>query len=176
VLSAAVDLTSAFLVPLVQINRHEAQLRAGGITFLSGQTLMLNGRDIQRVAVTMTDHGSMQDRMFLRAVLIGLWGATLTALDPKHQANADKVNEQLKSLADGITALAKQAGGKFNDFVHRYIGSSWWLSIDQFTFLCERTRDLRKATSPVGGVVFGTGDLMNEIAHCDRMGFFKLKA
>jgi hypothetical protein len=35
---------------------------------------------------------------------------------------------------------------------------------------------LRKAPSPVGGVIFGTGDLMNEIAHCDRMGFFKPKA
>ena len=176
VLSAAVDLASAFLVPLVQINRHEAQLRAGGITFLSGQTLKLNGRDIQRVDVTMTDHGSMQDRMFLRAFLIGMWGATLTALDPKHQADADKVNEQLRSVAEGITALAGEAGGKFDDFVHQYIGSSWWLSIDQFTFLCERTRDLRKATSPVGGVIFGTGDLMNEIAHYDRMGFLKPNA
>jgi hypothetical protein len=174
-LSAAVDVASAFLAPLVQINRHEAQLRAGGISFLNGQILTLNGRDIQRVTITMTDHGSMQDRTFLRALLIGLWGATLTAFDPKHQADADKVNEQLTSVAEGITALAGQAGGKFDDFVHRYIGSSLWLSIDQFTFLCERTRDLRKATSPVGGVIFGTGDLMNEIAHCDRMGLFKPK-
>jgi hypothetical protein len=176
VLSAAVDLASAFLMPLVQINRHEKQLRAGGITFISGKTLTLKDRYIQRVAVTMTDHGSMQDRMFLRAVLIGLWGVTLTALDPKLQADVDEVNKQLKRLAEGITALAGQAGGKFDDFVQRYIVSSWWLSIDQFTFLCEHTRDLRRATSPVGGVVFCTGDLMNEIAHYDRMGLLKPKA
>ena len=80
VLSAAVDLAQAFMMPLVQMNRHEAQLRAGGITFLNGQVLQLDGRDIQRIAITMTDHGSMQDRMFLRAVLIGLWGARLAAL------------------------------------------------------------------------------------------------
>ena len=173
VLSAAVDLAQAFMMPLVQMNRHEAQLRAGGITFLNGQVLQLDGRDIQRIAITMTDHGSMQDRMFLRAVLIGLWGARLAAFDPAHQADADKVNEQLQTLARGITSLAGQAGGKFDDFMHRYIHSSWWLSIDHLYFFCERTRDLRNAVSPLGSIVFGTGDLMNEIAHCDRMGLLK---
>jgi hypothetical protein len=175
VLSAAVDFAAAFLIPLVQINRHEEQLRAGGITFIDGQTLVLDGRHIQRVAVTMTDHGSMQDRMFLRAVLIGLWGATLTAHDPKLQPVADKVNAQLQKVTQGITALAGQANSKFDDFVHRYVFSSWWFSIDQLTFLCEHTRDLRRATSPVGGVIFGTGDLMNEIAHSDRMGLLRAK-
>jgi hypothetical protein len=105
-----------------------------------------------------------------------LWGATLTALDPKLQPDADKVNEQLKRLAEGITVLAGQAGGKFDEFVRRYTFSSWWLSIDQFTFLCEHTRNLRKATAPIGGTTFGTGDLMNEIAHYDRMGMLKPKA
>jgi hypothetical protein len=175
VLSAAVDLAAAFLMPLVQINRHEAQLRAGGITFLNGQVLELNGRTIHRIAVTMTDHGSMQDRMFLRAVIIGLWGATLTAHNAAHQPDADKVNEQLKKLANGITALGAQAGGKFDDFVHRYIHSSWWLSIDQLYFLCERASNLQSALSPLGSIVFGTGDLMNEIAHCDKMGLLKRK-
>jgi hypothetical protein len=176
VLSAAVDLAQAFFMPLVQMNRHEAQLRADGITFLDGQLLLLDGRDIQRIAITMTDHGSMQDRMFLRAVLIGLWGAHLTAINPTHQAEADKVNAQLKSVADGIVSLAAQAGGEFNDFVHRYIHSTWWLSIDQLYFLCERAGDLQDVVSPWGSVIFGTGDLMNEIAHCDRMGLIKRKA
>jgi hypothetical protein len=83
---------------------------------------------------------------------------------------------KLKRLAEGITVLAGQAGGKFDEFVRRYTFSSWWLSIDQFTFLCEHTRDLRKATAPTGGTTFGTGDLMNEIAHYDRMGMLKPKA
>ena len=83
------------------------------------------------------------------------------------------MNEQLQTLARGITSLAGQAGGKFDDFMHRYIHSSWWLSIDHLYFFCERTRDLRNAVSPLGSIVFGTGDLMNEIAHCDRMGLLK---
>jgi hypothetical protein len=165
VLSATVDLAQAFLMPLVQMIHHEAELRASGITFLNGQVLRLDGRDIQRIAITMTDHGSMQDRMFLRAILIGLWGARLTAIDPKHQADADKVNAQLKSVAYGITSLAAQAGGNFNNFVNGYIFSTWWLSVDQLYFLSERASDLREAVSPLGSIIFGTGDLMNEIAH-----------
>jgi hypothetical protein len=176
VLTAAVDFAQAFLMPLVQMNRHEAQLRAGGITFLNGQVLQLDKRNIQRFATTMTDHGSMHDRMFLGAVLIGLWGAHLTALNPAHQADADKVNEQLKLVADGITSLAGQAGGKFDEFVHRYIRSSWWLSIDHLYFLCEGATDLQNALSPLGSIIFGTGDIMNEIAQCDRMGLLKRKA
>lgn len=175
VLSAAVDLAQAFFMPLVQMNRHEAQLRASGINFLNGQVLQLDGRDIQRISITMTDHGSMQDRVFLRAILTGLWGARLTTIDSAHQAEADKVNAQLKSVADGVTSLAAQAGGKFEDFVHRYIHSTWWLSIDQLYFLCERANDLREAVSPLGSIIFGTGDLMNEIAHCDRLGLLKRK-
>jgi hypothetical protein len=108
----------------------------------------------------------------VRAVLIGLWGATLTAYNPVHQADCDKVNEQLKIIADGITALAHQTGIKFDDFFHRYIHSSWWLSIDQLYFLCERARDLN-TLSPLGSMTFGSGDLMNEIANSERMGLLK---
>ena len=79
VISAAVDLAHAFLKPLAQMIHHEAELRVNGIKFLNGQVLELDGRDIQRIAITMTDHGSMQDRMFLRAILVSLWGARLTA-------------------------------------------------------------------------------------------------
>jgi hypothetical protein len=176
VLAAAVDLAQAFLMPLGQMNCHETQLRAGGVKFLDGRILQLDGRDIHRIAITMTDHGSMQDRMFLRAVLIGLWSARLTAHNPTHQPDADKVNAELQKIADGITSLAAQAGGKFNDFVHRYIFSTWWLSIDQLYFLCERAGDLRSAVLPLASFVFGTGDPMNEIAHYDRMALPKGKS
>ncbi|MFY9641300.1 MAG: hypothetical protein WBQ49_06870 [Rhodomicrobium sp.] len=171
VLSAAVDLAQAFLMPLVQMLRHEGELRGSGITFLNGQALQLDGRDIQHIAITMTDHGSMQDRMFLRAILTGLslTGARLTALDPKDQADADKVNAQLKSVADGIASLAGQTSDNFAKFVNRYTLSTWWLSIDQLYFLCERASDLQEAVSPLGSTIFGTGDLMNEIARYDLL-------
>lgn len=174
ILSATVDLVDAYLKPLIQMNRHEAELRSGGIDFLNGQRLALNGRSVRRVAITMTDHGSMQDRMFLRALLTGLWGHSLTAIDPKHRKDADKINELLKTFTDGITSLAAQAGGDFNDFVHRYFASSWWFSIDQFMYLCEHAENLGKATAPLGAMVFGTGNLMHELSQQERTGLSRL--
>ena len=66
-LAATVDFARGFLYPLVQANRHEAQLRSpAGLTLLNGENFKFDGRNVQRIAVTMTDHGSMQDRAFLR--------------------------------------------------------------------------------------------------------------
>ncbi|MBO4224719.1 hypothetical protein [Bradyrhizobium neotropicale] len=169
VLTAAVDLAQAFFMPLVQMIGHEAQLRAGGITFEDGQSLQLDGRYIQRIAITMTDHGSMQDRMFVRAAIIGLWATRLTVSDPKYQAGADKVNRELQKLAEGITALAVQDGGSFDQFVNRFILSTWWLSIDQLYFLCDRAGSLREALTPLRSVTFSTGDIMNEIANYENV-------
>jgi hypothetical protein len=57
-------------------------------------------------------------------------GARLTTIDPKHQADADKVSEQLRSVAEGITSLAAQAAIPLDRFARRFIFSTWWLSID----------------------------------------------
>jgi hypothetical protein len=169
VLKAIVDLAQAFLMPLVQMIRHESQLRAGGITFEDGRRLQLDGRNIQRFAITMTDHGSMQDRIFVRAAILGLWSSRLTASDSKYQADVDKVNLELENISKGITALAAQAGGDLSPFVNAFILSTWWLSIDQLYFLCDQASSLREALTPLRAVTFSTGDIMNEIANYKKM-------
>jgi hypothetical protein len=73
-LSIAIDFAQAYIEALAQMVKHEVQLREGGITFLDGRVLKLDGRALQRIAVTMTDHGSMQDRVFLRGIVSGRWG------------------------------------------------------------------------------------------------------
>jgi hypothetical protein len=115
----------------------------------------------------------MQDRIFLRAIISALWGTTLTSVDPALQSQADKVNEQLLGLREGVTILAGQAGENLSDFLHSYLHSSWWLGIDQLYFFCERAKDLFSAISPLRSITFGTGDIMTEIAHCDRIGLLK---
>lgn len=173
-LTATLDFAQALLHPLVQLNRHEAQLRSRpGITFVDGRVLQLGGRDIQRIAVAMTDHGSMQDRVFVRAMILGLWGATLSAKDPAHQPAADKINRELVDLAAGVVLLAPLAGEDFNRFVRHYVHSTWWFGIDQLFFLCSQAPDLWSAISALGSITFGTGDMMTEIAHCDRIGLLK---
>lgn len=74
-LAVSYDFVAGFLAPIIQTIRHELQLRdSKGLTLSDGRTFMLDGRHIQRYAVTMTDHGSMQDGVFLRNMVIALWG------------------------------------------------------------------------------------------------------
>jgi hypothetical protein len=117
----------------------------------------------------MTDHGSMQDRIFLRAILVSLWGDRLTTTDTRHKADVGKVNNELKCVVDGIASLATQSTESLSTYVNRFALSTWWLSIDQLYFLCDDAGTLRDALSRLGCTNFGTGDLMNEIAHYDRL-------
>lgn len=169
-LMTSVDFAQGCLAPLVQANEHEKQLRVDGkISFLDGRELNLDGRDVERVAVAMTDHGSMQDRVFIRAFVLALWGARLDSVDPAHQHQAEKVNNQLKRILEGVTELAGLAGQDMDRYPNRYLLGSWWLSIDQLYFLCSRTESLESALSSIRSITFGTGDLMTEIAYSDRI-------
>ena len=169
-LKATIDFSQAFLHPLVQLNRHEAQLRTkSGIDFLNGQQLQLNDREVQRVIVSMTDHGSMQDRIFVRSMLTELWGMKLTSGDLALQGEADKVNQELSALATGITSLAEQVGEDLSKFLNRYALSTRWFGIDQLFFVCSRAANLWEALSMIGAVTFGSGDTMAEIAYYDSM-------
>jgi hypothetical protein len=90
-LAAALDFARGFLYPLVQTNRHESQLRnSEGLTLLNGETFKLDGRNLQRIAVTMTDHGSMQDRAFLRGMIATLWNSNLKSVDPRRKSPLTK--------------------------------------------------------------------------------------
>lgn len=64
VLVAIRDLVIAMLSAQLQLSRHEDQLlKNGKITFLDRSEVQLNGRQIERIAVTLFDWGSTQDRL-----------------------------------------------------------------------------------------------------------------
>ena len=169
-LSALFDFAKAFFHPLIQANGHEIQLRSGGIEFLDGGGIDLAERAVDRIAVSMTDHGSMQDRTFLRAVFNSLWGVRLVAPDPALRAQVDEFNDKyLARIRQGIEKICELSGGPKDRFVRMYLHDCCWLSIDQLFYLCQRSPDLRKALSPLRSMTFGTGDMMTELAAFDRM-------
>jgi hypothetical protein len=173
-LHAIIDFANGFLRPLIQANRHEAELRSvKGLTLLDGRVFKLEGRNLIRLAITMTDHGSMQDRPFLRGMIGALWGTTLTSGDPALQKEADKVSGLVATLTGGIERLASLAGEELTDYSPAYAGGCWFLGIDQLRFLCSKSTDLRRALSPMGSITYGTGDIMTELAHADRTGLLK---
>jgi hypothetical protein len=169
-LNALLDFAKAFLHPLIQANGHEIQLRSSGIEFLDGGGIDLAGRAVDRIAVSMTDHGSMQDRTFLRAILSSLWGVRLMVSDPALRPQVDEFNDKyLARIQHGIEKICELSQGSKDRFVQMYLRDCCWLSIDQLFYLCRRSPDLREALSPLRSIAFGTGDMMAELAAYDRM-------
>lgn len=171
-LAVAYDFVSGFLTPVLQTIHHEIQLRyLGGLTTFDGRTFALEGRHVQRYAITMTDHGSMQDGPFLRNMLIALWGVTLSSADPANDDAAEAINKKLREMVDGVTAIASARGESVDVVLRGFAHNIGWFSIDQLYFFCGRTSDIQTAFGFLGSTTFGTGDVMNEYAIGDQKGF-----
>lgn len=171
-LVASFDFMAGFLTPIIQTVRHELQLRdPAGLTLADGRNFTLGDRAVQCGAVTMTDHGSMQDGAFLRNMVISLWGVTLTSADPAYTDVADRINEKLAEMVEGVTAIAVASGQTVENVLRGFAHNTWWFGIDQLFFFCRRASDLWTAFGPLRSTTFGTGDLMNEYAIADRGGF-----
>ncbi len=170
-LSATLDFARAFLQPLIQANRHEAQLRSpAGLTLLDGRNFCLGGRNVQRLAITMTDHGSMLDRPFLRAMIGALWSATLNAVIPAQQKEADEINRTIRQLEKSVQVLQEVSGSSGDRYLNEYAAGCWFFSVDILYFLCRGIDDFWVAISPLGAITNGTSDVMTELANHDRSG------
>lgn len=83
------DVSASLLAAHAQLLRHEnVLLRDGQLTFCSGAKVHLSSRRIDRVAVTLLDMGSLQDKLTLGNLLTNLRGATLQL---PHDADAETV-------------------------------------------------------------------------------------
>jgi hypothetical protein len=169
-LRAILDLSAALLQMLVQLARHERVLRSvGEIVFVDGSKVSLDGREIEKIAVTMLDHGSLQDRMFISAVVRGLFGAQLVANLPGQQETLTTVNKTLAELQTELTALAGPAeDGDIRELLRVYAIDTWWLGIDALHYFCRENADLWAALRPMRHLSFRTGDLMTEMSYLRR--------
>ncbi len=165
-LHAVIDLSKALLQMLVQLARHEKVLRSQGhIELLDGSKVFLNGREVEKIAVTMLDHGSLQDRMIISNVVRGLFGRQLNASRSEHQPLLKGVNETLEELQAELVELAGAAeGGDVGELLRVYALGTWWLGLDGLHYLCRTYRDLWSALRPIRHLSFRTGDMMTEIA------------
>jgi hypothetical protein len=152
------------------MNHEKLLLSTGEIEFLDATKLLLSGRQIERIVVNLTDHGSMQDRTFLSGIVCALWGGSLNSGDPARQSEADEVSAEVASVVNGIADLAKAAGKTLDEFLRPYLMSMWWLSIDQLALVCSMRASLWDGLLSVRHLTFQTGDFLSEVANRERMG------
>jgi hypothetical protein len=165
-----IDLSKSFLEMLIQMSRHEIALRsAGAIRFRDGTTLGLGGRDIERIAVTMLDHGSLQNHVFIHNLVRAIIETTVSSDDPTMERLLRPVNDAVQQLRVNLQELAGLTGEEFGAFLQRYGFGTWWLSIDQLAALLRTGTTLWDTLRPVRHISFQTGDLMSEFAGAQRL-------
>ena len=83
ILVAIKDLVLSMINSQLQLSRHETQLiKKGKISFLDGTEILLNGRRIERLAITLLDWGSSQDKLISDNILKTLATSSVGTTEP----------------------------------------------------------------------------------------------
>lgn len=158
-LAGLVDLAASLMAAQSQLVRHERILRHNKcIMFEDGYRLDHNGRNVERIAVTLLDFGGFQDKYLLGQLLAVLMGRNLAA----HGATATQ-EKALKKLNDSIqdltTQMALPPGVPIEPI--SVFKNCWFLSIPQILMLLDGVESpdmLTKRMATMGRLTFRTLD------------------
>lgn len=164
------DFNESFLKMMEQLTKHEAEiLQNGVIEFVDeahkGQKLELKGREVERIAISLYDHGSSQDRAFLTECFNALLGAKLDAIDQSVKKIVERSNELIDAIAQNLKIIQDHSEYVENDFVRQYMFNTWWLSIDQLYYICYQKEGLTEGLKPIRCVTNMGGDLFHLYKH-----------
>lgn len=167
------DMAASLLHAQLQAGWHEVRIRRDGFLLLEkdGQRrrVDLNGRAIERIAVTLFDYGGFQDRTLLQQFLQAQLAAGYSPVDPALNAKFDKINAQLEELRTQIAQLQSLVGGRGE--AARFF-NCWFLSIPQFLVLLDGVDSpatLRLALGNTRHTSLGTLDFYFEHAHMKQL-------
>jgi hypothetical protein len=166
------DLAGSLLDAQLQAGGHELRIKANGYLDLadeSGRTtrISLNGREVERIAVSLFDFGGFQDRILLKLFLENTLGITYGTHDPSRQRKFDALNDKVVELRDQhkrLVALEPEAARQ--PFFH-----CWFLSVPQLLVLCDSVKsndDFRAGLWKTRPVWFGTMDFYADHATINK--------
>jgi hypothetical protein len=154
------DLANSLLAAQVQAGWHEVRLRRKGYLDLEGNgvttRLELKDRQIERIAVSLLQFGSFQDRMILKQFLEGTLRADFSVNDPAMEKDFAKFNALLGELRQQVNILHAGEEQLDRPFFH-----CWFLSIPQL-LVClddvENAEAFKQALWKTRHIVTGSSD------------------
>ncbi|OCX21920.1 MULTISPECIES: hypothetical protein [Pseudomonas] len=165
------DLAGSLLAAQAQAGWHEVRLRKDGHLHLESKGAIscidLNEREVERVAVTLLDFGSFQDRILLKQFLEGTLNATFTPSDANLKKGFQRINEALAEIREQLIELRSGGSDVRQPFFH-----CWFLSVPQLLVLLDNVTDsagFRQALWSCRHVATGSSDLYFDLSYMKRL-------
>jgi hypothetical protein len=168
--SILIDLAGSLMHAQLQAGWHEIRLRRHGemtLTDNKGRTLSVirrEGRDVERIALSMNDYGGFQDRVLLAQVLNAQLSHQYNSVDPYFQTRLSKVNAQIAELRQQTQAIYEMEGKPENP---HYFFNCWFLSVPQFLVLLDgvsNAEELERALWNTRHISTGSQDFYSDHA------------
>jgi len=165
------DLAGSLLAAQAQAGWHEVRLRRQGLLDLkrNGGTerLELNGREVERVAVSLFDFGSFQDRVLLKQFLEATMGVSFTVVDTSLRGRFEELNGSLGEIGRQIGALHPGQSEFRQPFFH-----CWFLSVPQLLIFLDDVTDaatFKAALWKCRHLTTDSGDIYYDLSYRKRL-------
>ena len=165
------DLAGSLLAAQAQAGWHELRLtNTGSLDLVSNgkcQTLSLQDRSIEKIAVGMLDFGSFQDRVMMQQFMEATLNASFSSPDPTYAKRFKAINAALQEIRDQYTATHQ---GKAE--VRQPFFNCWFISIPQLLVMLDEVTDADTFRNALWGcrhMTTGTSDLYFEISNMRRL-------
>lgn len=133
-----IDIAASLVSSTLQAMRHEEQLRKGPLvlTLKDGtlNTINLDGREVERFAVTLHDYGGFQDRLLLQAILGVQMRLQFSTDDSGVKKKIEQINNAMVELRQVNKKLWTIAGSPSAWSPFKF---SWFLSVPQILILLD---------------------------------------
>lgn len=162
-----VDLASSLLSAQVQAGWHEVRLRHHGHLDLmhdkATTRINLNDRQVERVAVSLFDFGSFQDRILLKQFLEAVMNAKFTTSAQKLNKKFDKINGVLDDIRKQIAALYPGQAD-----INQPFFNCWFISVPCLLILLDGVTDVDDFKASLWScrhIVTGSSDLYFDLSY-----------
>ena len=169
--SVILDLAQSLLDAQKQAGNHEMQLRKEGHLELEDDGninhLELNGRKIERIALSLSDFGSFHDRTFLEKFMNAVTQLKFGVHDKKHEEDFDKLNKTIAALQHQSRVLYPEGGEHQRPYFN-----CWFFSLPQLMIILDGVsgpEDFRDALWATRGITTGQGDLCFDLRYAEQM-------
>lgn len=162
-LDIAVDLADSMIKGQLQLARQELELRVRGDIVLSGNRVPLNSRAVERVVVSLADHGALHSRIVTMDVLRVFASGTFSAKGNLTNAQSDKLkrlNVYCAELGRVESLIATHCAKD-----HRPFYNCWFLPlqfIEQLAAQSSSTETFVKSLRTIKATVNGQMDVFRE--------------